>query len=100
MTGPWLFVKWVGIVVLIGYLALSAVAIWRLRLKKSRLPSNLVWPLIVGNFVAVSLPWIFEDVIFARVCFIVAQVVYLYGLAILIMGWHRRNGGVFSESES
>jgi prepilin signal peptidase PulO-like enzyme (type II secretory pathway) len=85
MTGPWMFVRWAGVVVVTGYLALSAVAIWRLRHKSLRLPQGLVWPLIVGNFIAFVPPSLFfDDVGTARICFVAAQVVYLYGFFILI----------------
>jgi hypothetical protein len=100
MTGPWLLVKWAGIAVLLCYLVLSAVVCWRRRRKSSRLPYGLIGPLIVGNVVAFSLPWIFEDVVFARICFVGAQAVYLYGLLILIKEWRSNNGWFSQELEN
>ena len=84
MTGPWLVVKWIGIAILLFYLALLVVAIWRYRRKLTRFRSGLFLPLVVGNFVGLSVPWIFEEVVLTRVCFVVAHAIYLYGLAVLV----------------
>ncbi len=84
MTGPWLIVKSVGIAILLLYLVLVVVATWRFRGKLSRLRFGLFAPLVVGNFVGLSIPWIFEEVVLTRICFVAAHVVYLYGLAILV----------------
>jgi hypothetical protein len=88
MTGPWFIVKWTGIAVLLCYLALFVVVVRRRRRESPRVAPSAVMPLIVGNFIALCLPWIFESASFTRVCYIAEQAIYLYGLAILVK-WGR-----------
>jgi hypothetical protein len=75
-----------GITVLGLYLVLILVAIWRFRAKALRLRSGLYLPVIIGNFVGLSLPSIFESVAVTRVCFVVAHAIYLGGVVILVKG--------------
>ncbi len=86
MTGPWLIVKWAGITILSCYLALIVVVFWRFWGKVSQLRPGLAWPIVLGNFVGQSLPWIFDNVVFARVCFVAASAIYSYGIAVLLRG--------------
>ncbi len=90
--GPCLIVKWVGIGTLLLYLASLVVAIWQFRGKLSRLRFGLFAPLVVGNFVGLSLPWIFEEAVVTRICFVVAHVAYLYCLAILVKAMVHQDG--------
>ncbi len=86
MTGSWLIVKWVGITVLALYLVLILVTIWRFRDKLSRLGSELYLPMILGNFVSLTVPSVFENVAVTRVCFIIAHAIYGGGIVILVRG--------------
>ena len=86
MTGSWLIVKWLGITVLAFYLVLIVVVLWRFRAKSSRLRSESYLPMILGNFVSLTVPSIFEDVAVTRVCFIVAYAIYICGIVILVRG--------------
>jgi len=86
MTGSWLIVKWVGMTILALYLVLILVATWRLRGKLSRLRSEIYLPMILGNFISLSVPSIFENVAVARVCFVVSHAIYIFGIAILVRG--------------
>jgi hypothetical protein len=98
MTGSWLIVKWVGIAILAFYLVLILVAIWRFRARSSRLGSELYLPMILGNFVSLSVPSIFENVAVARVCFIVAHAIYMGGILILVRGLAQK-GKVLLKTE-
>jgi hypothetical protein len=99
MTGPCLIVKWLGIGILLLYLGSLVVAIWVSRGKVSRLRFGLVAPLVIGNFVGLSLPSIFEEVALTRICFVVAHGIYLYGLAILVRAMaHQDEGLLRAES--
>ena len=91
MTGPWLIAKWVGIAVLAVYLVLILVAIWRFRTKLSRMRSGFYMPMIIGNFVSLSVPAIFENVVVSRFCFVVANVIYIVGILILVGGLARKD---------
>jgi hypothetical protein len=86
MTGSWLILKWVGVAVLALYLVLILVAVWRYRAQLSRLRSELYLPMILGNFVSLSVPSVFESVAVTRVCFIVAHLIYAGGIVILLRG--------------
>ena len=99
MTGSWLIVKWVGIAILTLYLVLLLVVIWRFRSKFSRLRSVLYLPQVLGNFVALSVPWIFENLILVRVCFVVAQVIYIGGIVILVRGLIQTDHGWLLRAE-
>jgi prepilin signal peptidase PulO-like enzyme (type II secretory pathway) len=83
MTGSWLIVKWAGMAVLALYLVLLLVAVWQFRGMLSRLPVKIVVPIVLGNFIGLSLPSIIESVAVTRVCFVVAHIIYVYGIAIL-----------------
>ena len=86
MTGTWLIVKWAGITVLAFYLVLIVVVLWRFRGTWSRLRSALFVPIIVGSFVALSVPSIFENMAVTRTCFVAADGIYIGGIVILLMG--------------
>jgi hypothetical protein len=98
MTGSWLIVKWAGMTVLALYLVLLLVAVWQFRGMLSRLPVKVVLPIVVGNFVGLSVPSVFESIAVTRVCFVVAHLIYVYGIAILAKqlahtdGWFSRAG--------
>jgi hypothetical protein len=91
MTGSWLIVKWAGMAVLAFYVVLLLVAVWRFRGMLSRVPIKVVVPIVFGNFVGLSLPSIFESVTVRRVCFVVAHIIYVYGIAILTKQMARKN---------
>jgi hypothetical protein len=83
MTGPWLIVKWAGVGVLSIYVVLLIVAIRRFG---SRLPGmrSVAVPIVLGNFVSFGLPWIFMKAEVTRICFILAQAIFMYGIAVLV----------------
>jgi hypothetical protein len=92
MTGSWLVVKWTGVVILALYTGLILFVFIRFRDDWHRLRAgSLVWPIVLGNLVGISLPWIFEDVVFTRGCRIVAILIYLAGIAILLRGLTEQN---------
>jgi len=91
VTDSWLIVKWVGIAVLAFYLVLVLAATWRFRGKLSRLRSELLLPMILGNFISLTVPSIFENVVVTRVCFIVAHTIYIGGIVILLRSFARKN---------
>ena len=98
MTGSWLIVKWAGIAVTACYLALLFGVFWRFRSKLFQLRLGLILPVILGNFVGTCVSDILESVLARRVCFVVASVVYLYGLAILARGLSQEGQkGLFKE---
>jgi hypothetical protein len=99
MTGSWLIVKWMGITVLGLYLVLILVAIWRFRAKALRLRSGLYLPVIVGNFIWLSVPSIFENVAVTRMCFVVAHAIYLGGIAILVKGLAQKDEELSVENQ-
>jgi hypothetical protein len=86
MTGSWLIVKWVGAGILASYSALLLVVFCWFRAELSRLRSVIYLPQVLGNCVAFSVPWIFENLIFARACFVIAQVIYVSGIVLLVRG--------------
>ena len=87
MTGSWLIVKWVGLAVLALYLVLLLIVLWRVRGKLAELRGGLfLWPILVGNFVGISVPWLYENVAFKRGCFVVASAIYACGIGILVRG--------------
>jgi hypothetical protein len=94
MTGSWLIVKWVGIAILTFYLVLLLVAISRFRARSLRLRSGLYLPMILGNFVSLSVPSIFENAAVTRVCFIVAHAIYVAGIVILVKGLAQEDGAL------
>ena len=95
MTGPWLIVKWAGIGVLSFYLVLLVVAIRRYRSKLSRMRSALYVPIVVGNFISLSLPWLFMKAAVTRICFVVAQAIFMYGIAALARSFaHKDQAGL------
>ena len=65
-------------------MAALVVAILRFRGKLSRLRFGLWAPIVMGNFIGLSVPLIFERVVVTRICFVVADVIYLYGLTVLV----------------
>ena len=93
----WLIVKWIGIAVAVGYLALLVVVFVRFRRSSSPLRPAVVLPAVVGSFIG-SAGDIFGYVSVMRACFVAASVIYLYGLAILVKGltWEGPKG-LFKE---
>jgi hypothetical protein len=86
MTGSWLAVKWVGVAITAIYLVLSLVVLVRFRRNLSRLRNGLTWPAVLGVFISVSIPSVFENIAVTRVCFIASSLLYLVGIAILLRG--------------
>jgi len=79
MTGSWLIVKWAVMAVFAAYALLVVVtnrrlygSFWRIRFG--------YMPVVLGNFVTLSVPGIFENAIATRLCFIVAGIVYILGI--------------------
>jgi hypothetical protein len=91
MTGPWLIMKWVGISIDAAYLMLLVVVVMRFRRDLSRLKGGLIWPAVLGVFISVSVSSIFEDVTIARICFVVACVIYSGGIVTLLRGLIQEN---------
>jgi hypothetical protein len=100
MTGPWLIVKWVGISVSAAYLVLLLVVFVRFRHNWARLRRWLIWPALCGVFISVSFPSIFEDVTVARVCFVVASLVYVGGSAVLLRGLVQKDHQMLLKADS
>ena len=90
MTGPWMTVKWLGISIAAIYLVLLLIVIVRFRRDMSRLHHGF-WPAVLGPFVSVSIPSIFEDVTVARFCFVVTTAIYVGGIAILLRSLAQTN---------
>jgi len=87
MTGSWLIVKWIGIAVGMGYMALLVVVLLRFRGRLSQLRPTLILPVVIGSFVGEAVPNLFfENVPVRRACFVAASVIYVYGLATLARG--------------
>jgi len=82
MTGPWLIVKWMGIAALLSYTALLVVAIRRFRDRLTL--SSLSWPIVIGNFISLTLPRLFMKAEVTRTCFVVAQGFFIYGIVVLL----------------
>jgi hypothetical protein len=91
MTSSWLIVKWVGISITAAYLTLLVVVVMRFRRDLSRLRGGLILPSVLGVFISVSVPSIFEDVTITRICFAVACVIYIGGIVILLRGLIQEN---------
>ncbi len=89
MRGPWLIVKWAGIGILLSYLALLIFAIFRFRSRLVRMRLAYV-PIVLGNFVSLSLPWIFMKAAVTRICFVLAQVIFIYGITVLVKDLARK----------
>jgi len=94
MLGSWLILKGVGIGILVSYLMLLLVVFWQLRRELSRLRFRWAAPIAVGNFVALTLPWIFDSVPAQRACFIVAHAIYLGGMAMSVRDLARHDVSV------
>jgi hypothetical protein len=82
--------------ILVSYLMLLLVVFWQLRRELSRLRFRWVAPIVVGNFVALTLPWIFDSAPAQRACFIVAHANYLGGMAVLVRDLARHDVTVVS----
>jgi hypothetical protein len=91
MTGPWLMVKWLGISIAAAYMLALVVVVIRFRRDLSRLRGGLILPAVLGVFISVSVPAIFEDVTVTRICFIAATTIYFGGIAILLRGLVQKN---------
>jgi hypothetical protein len=100
MTGSWLIVKWAGVLILTVYSGLILFVLIRFRNDWQRLRAGLGLPIVFGNFIGLSLPWIFEDVVFTRVCRVVAILFYLVGIAILLRGLIEQNHQSLLKAES
>jgi len=100
ITGSWLLVKWMGIAVSAAYLALISFVLIRFYRDISRLRAGLILPIILGNFVWISLPSIFENVVFTRVCFVVAHLVFIGGIIVLVRGLVQENHQSLLKAES
>jgi hypothetical protein len=94
MTGPWLFVKWIGIAISLVYVVLAVEWILRFRWKSPRQRFGALWPMTAGTFVGLVVPWIFEKVLVTRICFVVASAVFLYGAAIVVRAIARQHKGL------
>ena len=95
MTGPWLIVKWACLMVVALYLLLMVV-FWRVRGKRSRLPSRLfAWLGWFFNFVLLGVPLLFENVTVTRACFVVAAGICLSGIGILVWDLARKDLDLF-----
>ena len=97
MTGSWLIVKGVGIGVQVAYLVVLLAVFWQFRRELARVRFRWVVPVIVGNFVALSVPWIFQNVVISRACFIVAVAIYLAGIAVVVRDLARHDVVVTSS---
>jgi hypothetical protein len=86
MTGSWLVVKWAGVAIAAAYLLLLLVVTVRFRRDLSRLRGGLILPAVLGVFISLSVPSIFEDVTVTRICFMAATSIYTAGIAILVKG--------------
>jgi hypothetical protein len=85
VTGSWLIVKWAGIAVLAFYLALLLISLGFFRGKFPRAAFVRSFaPVVLGNFVSLSVPSLFESVAVKRLCFVVGHVIYICGIAILL----------------
>ena len=100
LTGPWLIAKWAGIAILSAYLVLLIFAIARFRGKLSQLRFALVVPLVLGNFVGLSLPWLFMNAAFTRICFVLAHASYIYGIAVLVKNFSGKHEARFLRADS
>ena len=100
MTGPWLMVKWIGLAIAATYLVLLVVVFVRFRRDLSRLRRWLIWPTVLGVFISVSVPGIFEDVMFTRICFIAGSIIYVGGIAFLLRGLAEKNHQTLLKAES
>ncbi len=98
MTGSWLIVKWIGMAVLALYLVLLLVAAWLYRNRLSQLRGGLYLPIVLGNFISLSVPWIFDNVAVTRACFLVAQAFYIAGILILVRGLAQKDQGILMRS--
>ena len=86
-----MIVKWVGISIAAVYLLLMVLVATRFRRDLSRLRHGLILPAVLGVFISVSVPSIFEDVMVARICFIAAVGIYIAGIGILLRGLVQKN---------
>jgi len=84
-------VKWVGIAIAAAYLLTLVVAVIRFRRDLSRLRGGSILPAVLGVFISVSVPSIFEDVAVTRICFVAATTIYIGGIAILLRGLIQKN---------
>jgi tellurite resistance protein TehA-like permease len=86
MTGSWLIVRWVGVAIAAFYLVLIVAAIRRCRTRFSQIRSGLYVPIVIGNFISLSVPWLFENVVVTRACFVIAQLIFVRGIWFLLRG--------------
>jgi hypothetical protein len=100
MTGPWLMVKWVGISINAAYVLILLVVVRRFSRELSRLRGGLILPVVLGVFISVTVPSIFEDVVVTRICFIAAAFIYIGGIAILLRGLVQKNHESLLKADS
>ena len=100
MTGPWLIVKWAGIGVLSCYVLLLAFAIMRFRGTLTRMRSALFVPIMLGNFVSLTLPWLFMKAEVTRICFVASQAIFIYGIAVLARNLARTDKAGLLKADS
>jgi hypothetical protein len=91
LADSWHILKWLGIAVVASYSVLMLVTAWRFRTKLSRLRGEVYWPMILGNFIWLDVPSVFENVVITRVCFVVAHTMFVGGIVILLRGIARQN---------
>ena len=91
MTSSWQVVEGIGIGVQVSYLVLLFAALWQSRRNLRRMRFRWVTPIVIGNFVALSVPWVFESVVVSRACFISALIIYLGGMALVARDLARRD---------
>jgi hypothetical protein len=99
LTGPWLIVKWTGVGISLTYVALLVVAIRRFGSRLSRMRSALA-PMVLGNLVSFCLPWIFMKAEVTRICIVVAEAIFLYGIAVLARNLVQRDQTGFLKAGS
>ena len=90
-------VKWVGVSIDAAYLLTLLVVLSRFSRDLSRLRGGLILPAVLGVFISVTVPSIFEAVVVTRICFIAATIIYLGGTAILLRGLVQKNQREFTE---
>ena len=83
--------KWLGIALLACFVGLVLLVIKRLHASRRNLLRKLYLPLIAGNFIALVVPWIFMNAWMTRVCFVVAQLIYLGGIVVAVRGLVQAN---------
>ena len=100
MTGPWLMVKWAGVSIDAAYVVTLLVVFRRFSRDLSRLRGGLILPAVLGAFISITVPSIFENVVVTRICFIAATIIYIGGIAILLRGLVQKNHESLLKADS